>query len=579
MWSCSLVRSPCFALGLRLGRLDGVGRFQLFWHVRAEPLPIEPPVTSHRFAYLRQGLLPAPRQRRRTQHQHPFSVVHIPQQAIAFQTQIHHTPYRALDRSRTQRHTPAAKLPITQAADAGMLLQEVDGRPGRCRAAFFLRQQAQRRRHLVRLPRTQTLTQSPIPTRTFVGAQVQTRQRQADVMHRMTEIEHLEHALGTQADTLDHPRHTLPNPRRAVTQEDHPVRLGGPQAVQMQGQQFHALIRPLERPIDPRPRLGLHPPLLIQYKDDQHFRLTPFHTQPPPFLLAFAFATLLADDYPGAHTPAVNGHAHTLATQGRARRPFAGPVTLPVTLARRQHLGSETPGDAMHFLDVQGQSVVGQLASGYLVGGQQGRLAGHPAGQGRTDAFAEAQNGQLRIQAGPFASPAVAVTPPGAAVQGHDPQDQAAQQPQPQRPSLGATQPPRGLVSDFFCWLAPGPCSGQRRRVSWRPPDRPVPGKCDARRLRPHRNGSGRCASAPASVAVPAGAGSPRPRVFAAPRRPPDPVGCRDKRPYHALREGDETQEEETAHGYQSTRKPASRPLFGNGPTLPLKSASVTFLP
>src|SRR5438552_3117039 len=125
-WSCSCALSSLCRLTLRRWWSDWYMQLQLIGHVGRLPLPIQAAITGQRLAAMLQGLVPAPGQCRRPQHQHRFGVLHLPQDTVAFQAQVHHPPDRALDRTAAERQATLAELSILHVPSLCVLLQKSD---------------------------------------------------------------------------------------------------------------------------------------------------------------------------------------------------------------------------------------------------------------------------------------------------------------------------------------------------------------------------------------------------------------------------------------------------------------------
>jgi hypothetical protein len=90
-----------------------------------------------------------------------------------------------------------------------------------------------------------------------------------------------------------------------------------------------------------------------------------------------------------------------------------------------------------------------------LEGGEHGGLPGHQIDQGGGLALVDAQDGQLRVQAGAGAATAFAGAVDSGAVGGADPEDQAAEEADAAAALLGRPEGPFGLGDFFLGWQNP----------------------------------------------------------------------------------------------------------------------------
>ena len=140
----------------------------------------------------------------------------------------------------------------------------------------------------------------------------------------------------------------------------------------------------------------------------------------------------------------------------------------PVQVARpcRQDLGAQLPGHAVDGLLIEDRPPVADLVAGQFDRGEQGGQATDLTMQGRCGPFANAQGGQLGIGAGPLAASPPAGAGSRPTVDRGDPNDQAAQQPEPQPPRLrGASWGIGPIGAPFFpgsAW-SPGIVASARR--------------------------------------------------------------------------------------------------------------------
>ena len=119
-----------------------------------------------------------------------------------------------------------------------------------------------------------------------------------------------------------------------------------------------------------------------------------------------------------------------------ARRELTVAIPLQVAGPCRQDLGPQLTGHAVDGLLIEGRPLVTEFVAGQFDRGEQGGQAAHLALQGRSGPLADAQGGQLGIGPGPLPAPALGGACLGAAVDGGDPDDQAAQEAESQPPRL-----------------------------------------------------------------------------------------------------------------------------------------------
>ena len=204
--------------------------------------------------------------------------------------------------------------------------------------------------------------------------------------------------------------------------------------MQVERQQFHQVIRPVHRAVDPRPRPPEHPPLAVAEVEDQQLRLPPLDADLAAVLHSLAFLGL--DLGADADPSAIHLGDDVLPGHLLARRESTVAEPLQVTGPCRQDLGPQLPDHAVDGLLIEGRPLVAEFVAGQLDRGEQGGQAAHLAVQGRCGPLADAQGGQLGIGPGPLAAPTLAGAGSWGTVDRGDPDDQAAQEPELQPPRL-----------------------------------------------------------------------------------------------------------------------------------------------
>ena len=259
-------------------------------------------------------------------------------------------------------------------------------------------------------------------------------------MHRVAAIQDPLDPLRVQPRTPDDPVQPVPDPGRPVGDERHGLGPRRPQAMEVEGQQFHQVVRPVHRAVDPGPRPLEHPPLAVAQVEDQELRLAPLDADLAAVLHALALGGL--DLGADADPPAVDLGDDVLPGHLLARREPA----VARTAAGR---GSGSPGP--------------RPPTGGTCGGPPSRRASAPGGG---------------VRRGPVRSRGARRSggPPGFAGRGWSPCGC------PGRPARDRSRPPPG----------PGPwrCGPWGRSRSWRS-------------RRPGRPGGGASAAAsPGGVAI-----------------------------------------------------------------------------
>ena len=175
--------------------------------------------------------------------------------------------------------------------------------------------------------------------------------------------------------------------------------------MEVEGQQFHQVVRPVHRAVDPGARPLEHPPLAVAEVEDQQLRLAPLDADLAAVLHALAFRGL--DLRADADPPAIDLGDDVLPGHLLARRESTVTEPLQVAGPCRQDLGPQLAGHAVDRLLIEGRPLVAEFVAGQLDRGEQGGQAAHLALQGRGGPLADAQGGQLGIGPGPLAAPAL----------------------------------------------------------------------------------------------------------------------------------------------------------------------------
>lgn len=151
-----------------------------------------------------------------------------------------------------------------------------------------------------------------------------------------------------------------------------------------------------------------------------------------PHALALAGLDLRADADPSA----IDLGDDVLPGPLLTRRERAGAPTLQVAGPGRQDLGPQRAGHAVDRLLGERRPLATEFLAGQLDRGRQGGQTAHFALQRRGRPLADAQGGQFGIGSGPLPAPPLGGACLGAAVEGGDPDDQAAQEAESQSPRL-----------------------------------------------------------------------------------------------------------------------------------------------
>ena len=207
-----------------------------------------------------------------------------------------------------------------------------------------------------------------------------------------------------------------------------------PQAVQVHGQQFHRVVRTLQRAVDPGTCPPGHPPLAAALGEDQQLRLPPLDADLAAVLHALAFLGL--DLSADADPAAIDLGDDMPAGQLVAGREQAVTKALQVTSPCRQDLGPQLAGHAVDGLLVEPRPPAAEFLASQFDRGEQGTQAAHPALQRRGRPLADAQGGQFGVAPSPLTAPALGTACLGAARDRGDPEDQTAQQTELQPPRL-----------------------------------------------------------------------------------------------------------------------------------------------
>src|SRR3954447_23980610 len=239
--------------------------------------------------------------------------------------------------------------------------------------------------------------------------------------------------------------------------------------MQMHRQQFHQVIRPVHRAVDPGPRPPQHPPLAVAEIEDQQLRLAPLDADLAAILhpLAFLGLDLGAD----AHPSAVDLGDDVLPGHLLTRRELTVTEPLQVTGPCGQDLGAQLPGHAVDGLLIEGRPSVAEFVAGQCDRGEQGGQAAHLTVQRRCGPLADAQRGQLGIGAGPLATPAPAGAESRPTEGGGAPDDQATQEPELQPPLLRGASWGVGTIGvplyPGSAWSPGTDASARRLAVIW----------------------------------------------------------------------------------------------------------------
>ena len=189
-------------------------------------------------------------------------------------------------------------------------------------------------------------------------------------MHRVAAVQDPLDALRVQPRTPDDPVQPVPDPGRPVRDEGHGLGPRRPQSMQVEGQQFHRVVRPVQRAVDPGAGALEHPPLAVTEVEDQELRLAPLDADLAAVLHALALRRL--DPGSDADPPAIDlsddvltGHLLT----GREQ-----PVTEPlqVTGPRRQDLGPQLVRYAVDRLLIERRALAAEFVAGQFDRGEQG---------------------------------------------------------------------------------------------------------------------------------------------------------------------------------------------------------------
>jgi hypothetical protein len=306
---------------------------------------------------------------------------------------------------------------------------------------------------------------------------MQRRQRQAQVMHAVTPVQHLDHPGRLQLDLRDHPIQPRPDPRRTVGRERHDLGFRGSQSVQVERHQFDQRIRAPQRPVDDRPAPLGHPPLLIGLEEEHHLGLTPLDAELPPLLLATDAD--LRDDRAHPDPAAIDPHRDPLAGEFVTRGQRAGAEPEQVADPRRQHLLSQFASDSPHRFLVQFQATSRQLGA-CLLDRQLTDQAAHFGLDVGTRSLADPIGRQFRVEPTSLDASSLAAAPSRRAVQRHHRDHQAPQKPDHQ----GATFFPgaRQLVRPYLAQATLRIGSGNTRSGSARSRRQPLssPLRCAA---------------------------------------------------------------------------------------------------
>src|SRR5512135_2199949 len=193
--------------------------------------------------------------------------------------------------------------------------------------------------------RAQLLAQGPIRRRPLRLRQSQCLQGQADVVRRVATVQDPLGPLRVQSRTPDDPIQPVPDPGRPVRDERHGLGLRGTQAMEVEGQQFHQVVRPVHRAVDPRPRPPDHPPFAVAEIEDQEFGLAPLDADLAAVLHAPTFLAL--DRRADADSPSIHLGDDVLSNHLLTRRELTVSVALQVAGPCRQDLGPQLAGHAV----------------------------------------------------------------------------------------------------------------------------------------------------------------------------------------------------------------------------------------
>lgn len=253
-------------------------------------------------------------------------------------------------------------------------------------------------------------------------------------MHRVAAVQDPLDTLRVQSRTSHDPVQPVPDPGRPVRDERHGLGPRRSQAMEVEGQQFHQVVRPVHRGVDPGACALEHPPLAVAQVKDQELRLAPLDPDLAAMLhpLALGGLNLRADPDP----PAVDLGDDVLPSHFLASREQPIAESPQVTGPSRQDLGPQLVRHAVDRLLVERRALAAEFVAGRLDRREQGGQAPHLALQRRGRPLADAQGRQLGINPGAFAAPAPCGAGPGTAVGRGDPDDQAAQEAEFQPPRL-----------------------------------------------------------------------------------------------------------------------------------------------
>ena len=218
--------------------------------------------------------------------------------------------------------------------------------------------------------------------------------------------------------------------------------------MEVQRQQFHQLVRPAHRPVDPGTRPFEHPAATVAEIQDQELGFAPLDADLAAMLhpLALRRLDLRAD----AHPPAIHLRHDVPAHQIVPRRELA--VTIPLQLAGAcgEDLGPQLAGHAVDRLLIERRASLSQFVVRQLDRGEQGGQSAHLRLQRRSGPLADAQGRQFGIVARPLLAPSFRGACLGSAVGRGDPDDQAAEQAEFQRARFGGASTAGGVGTPFF---------------------------------------------------------------------------------------------------------------------------------
>jgi hypothetical protein len=183
-------------------------------------------------------------------------------------------------------------------------------------------------------------------------------------MHRVAAVQDPLDALRVQPRTPDDPVQPVPDPGCPVRDERHGPGPRRPQAMEVEGQQFHQVVRPVHRAVDPGACALEHPPLAVAQVEDQEFRLAPLDADLAAVLHALAFGGL--DLRADADPPAIDlgddvlpGHLLTVREQPLTEPPqVAGPC--------RQDLSPQLVRHAVDRLLIERRALAAEFVAGQL---------------------------------------------------------------------------------------------------------------------------------------------------------------------------------------------------------------------